>query len=174
MKKMYKQLSPEEQQMLYQQQMMQYAQENQYAVEDQDYDYEQQQHLMYPENQIVEESEQSYTPGTRYSTRHQQEALQHMQNMYSGQQVEEEEEEMEESVKHSSYHRQSTTSGKDDNFKVIIRVRPPLPREQDSSVPFRSILHIASDNKGVSLMEYMGAEVDEAERQIDIQENPQL
>lgn len=28
--------------------------------------------------------------------------------------------------------------GRDDNFKVIIRVRPPLPREQHDHVPFRS------------------------------------
>jgi hypothetical protein len=28
--------------------------------------------------------------------------------------------------------------GRDDNFKVIIRVRPPLPREQHDNVPFRS------------------------------------
>ena len=64
--------------------------------------------------------------------------------------------------------------GRDDNFKVIIRVRPPLPREQHDHVPFRSCLYISPDSKSVSLMEYMGAEVDEAERQIDIQENPHL
>jgi hypothetical protein len=68
----------------------------------------------------------------------------------------------------------SSKQSKNDNFKVIIRVRPPLPREQDQSCPFRSCLHITPDNKSVSLMEYMGAEVNERERQIDIQENPQL
>ena len=61
-----------------------------------------------------------------------------------------------------------------DNFKVVIRVRPPLPREQEEFTPFMSIVNITTDSKGVSIMEYLGAEVNEGEKQRDIAENPHL
>jgi hypothetical protein len=32
------------------------------------------------------------------------------------------------------------SSGGNDNFKVVIRVRPPLPREKTDGVEFRSIV----------------------------------
>jgi len=38
-------------------------------------------------------------------------------------------------------------SKKDQNFKVIVRVRPPLPRELDSSTRFAPITHISKNNK---------------------------
>ena len=35
----------------------------------------------------------------------------------------------------------------DDNLKVYIRVRPPLMREKDSCLPFRSIASVSEDKK---------------------------
>lgn len=58
--------------------------------------------------------------------------------------------------------------GSNDNFKVVIRVRPPLPREQVDGCEFRSIVQVAPNNKTCSIMEYLGAEVNEQERQRDI------
>ena len=34
------------------------------------------------------------------------------------------------------------TSSQSDNFKVVIRVRPALPREMEVDLPFRSIVNI--------------------------------
>lgn len=48
-----------------------------------------------------------------------------------------------------------------DNFKVVIRVRPPLPRERVEGCEFRSIVSVAPTNKTCSIMEYLGAEVNE-------------
>lgn len=39
------------------------------------------------------------------------------------------------------------TSKKDQNFKVVIRVRPPLPREIDSLAGFLPITNISKNNK---------------------------
>lgn len=176
MKKMYQQLTPEQQeQIMYQQQMAQYSQFDQFNKENQNYEYTPSQQQMLIENNLRAGNEYNYTPLTQYSTHHQKEMIQQMQNVYANPNYEEEELDNQVDVETpATYKSTSTSSSKDDNFKVIIRVRPPLQREQHSSVPFRSILHITPDNKNVSLMEYMGAEVDEMERQIDIQENPQL
>ena len=64
--------------------------------------------------------------------------------------------------------------GKSQNFQVVIRVRPPLPREQSDYVPFWSVIHIDKNHQSLSAMEYMGAEINELERQRDISENPHL
>ena len=72
------------------------------------------------------------------------------------------------------YSKKSSKGENTGNQLTYIRVRPPLPREQDPSCPFRSCLHISPDNRSISLMEYMGAEVNELDRQRDLQENPQL
>ena len=34
------------------------------------------------------------------------------------------------------------TSSVSDNLRVVIRIRPPLPREIEDDLPFRSIVHI--------------------------------
>lgn len=65
-------------------------------------------------------------------------------------------------------------SGSNDNFKVVIRLRPPLPREQKEGCEFRSIVSVSGDNKSCAIMEYLGAEVNEYEKQKDIEMNPHL
>lgn len=67
-----------------------------------------------------------------------------------------------------------TTLSQYDNLKVVIRVRPPLPREIEPNVPFRSNIIIAKDSKGCSIVEYLGSEISEAERQREWVENPNL
>ncbi len=69
---------------------------------------------------------------------------------------------------------QSQTSGGNDNFKVVIRVRPPLPRETRDDCEFRGIVSVSPDNKSCAIMEYLGAEVGEQERQRDMDANPHL
>ena len=61
-----------------------------------------------------------------------------------------------------------------DNLRVAIRVRPPLPRETEDGIPFRSIAIVSQDHKSISLAEYLGAELDEIERQREWEEKPQL
>ena len=167
---MLQQMTPEQQQQyLMQQQNSQYAYPGHYEEEGSEYqnDYRKQVHVS---NSYRSANDFENTPGSRYSEQHQFESTPNTRSGYGNMHKEEAD----------NYHFSQTPSiysskhGKDDNFKVIIRVRPPLPREQDSSVPFRSCLHITPDNKSVSLMEYMGAEVNEREKQLDIQENPQL
>ena len=58
------------------------------------------------------------------------------------------------------------------NFKVVIRIRPPLKREVDPSVPFQGIIN--EDGKNCTIQEYLGAEIYEAERQRDIKNNPKM
>lgn len=41
------------------------------------------------------------------------------------------------------------------NFQVVIRVRPPLPRERSHGV-FRPVVQVSPDNKSVAIMEYLG------------------
>jgi hypothetical protein len=44
-----------------------------------------------------------------------------------------------------------------------------LPREKTAGCEFRSITNVSSDNKSCAIMEYLGAEVNELERQKDIE-----
>ena len=60
------------------------------------------------------------------------------------------------------------------NFKVVIRVRPPLPREKVQGCHFRPIVSVGQGNKSVAIMEYLGAEVTEKDRQRDMDVNPHL
>jgi hypothetical protein len=53
-------------------------------------------------------------------------------------------------------------------------VRPPLPREKTAGCEFQSIVNTIPDNKSCAIMEYLGAEVNEYERQKDIEQNPHL
>ena len=61
-----------------------------------------------------------------------------------------------------------------DNLKVSIRIRPPLQREIEEGIPFRSIAIVSQDHKSISLAEYLGAELNEIERQREWEEKPQL
>lgn len=61
-----------------------------------------------------------------------------------------------------------------DNVKVAIRVRPPLPREREEGIPFRSIALVSEDHKCIRLVEYLGAQLDEVERQKEWDEKPFL
>jgi len=59
------------------------------------------------------------------------------------------------------------------NFKVVIRVRPPLQREKQGNF-FRPVIQVSPDHRSVAIMEYLGQEVDERERAKDIENNPHL
>ena len=61
-----------------------------------------------------------------------------------------------------------------DNLRVSIRVRPPLNRETQEGIPFRSIALVSEDHKSISLAEYVGAEFSETERQRQWVEEPSL
>ena len=61
-----------------------------------------------------------------------------------------------------------------DNLRVSIRVRPPLNRETQEGIPFRSIAIVSEDHKSISLAEYVGTELSELERQRQWIEEPSL
>ena len=61
-----------------------------------------------------------------------------------------------------------------DNLRVSIRVRPPLNRETQEGISFRSIALVSEDHKSISLAEYVGAEFSELERQRQWIEEPSL
>ena len=61
-----------------------------------------------------------------------------------------------------------------DNLRVAIRVRPPLNRECEEGIPFRSIAIVSEDHKSISLAEYLGSEFSEIERQRQWIEEPNL
>lgn len=52
-----------------------------------------------------------------------------------------------------------------ENFKVVIRVRPPLPREINQMYGFSSIVGVSQDSKSVTILEYLGAALNDAERE---------
>lgn len=61
----------------------------------------------------------------------------------------------------------STTLQSDqrENFKVVIRIRPPLPREIDPTFGFASIVYVSPDKKSLSIQEYLGAATNDIERE---------
>ena len=61
-----------------------------------------------------------------------------------------------------------------DNLKVAIRIRPPLTREIENNLPFRSIAVAKKEEHSCSLLEYIGAELDEGGRQKEWKINPQM
>ena len=84
-----------------------------------------------------------------------------------------------------SVHHHSTTSieHRESNFKVVVRVRPPLKREMPSkserddrgqALRFYPITQISESSKYITLLEYLGSEVTEKGRQHDIEKNPAL
>ena len=74
----------------------------------------------------------------------------------------------------SSFSSNNTTKNQSDNMKVMIRVRPPLPRETEIGIPFRSIAEVSENKSSLSLVEYLGTSTDELERQHELIENPSL
>ena len=68
----------------------------------------------------------------------------------------------------------SSHSSGNQNFKVVIRVRPPLKRELVSGCQFRPVVRVSANGKSCAIMEYLGAEVTEKERQKDMDLNPHL
>ena len=60
------------------------------------------------------------------------------------------------------------------NFKVVIRIRPPLPRELGMASTLESIYKVTQDSKAITITEYLGAEYDEMSRLKDIESNPQM
>lgn len=68
----------------------------------------------------------------------------------------------------------SNNNSSSQNFRVVIRVRPPLQREKVSGCNFRPIVQVGQNSKSVGIMEYLGAEVTEREKQRDIAVNPHL
>ena len=61
-----------------------------------------------------------------------------------------------------------------DNMKVMVRIRPPLPREMEFGIPFRSICETSSDKTMITILEYMGNSTDELERQHELINNPSI
>ena len=61
-----------------------------------------------------------------------------------------------------------------DNIRVAVRIRPPMNRETEEGIPFRSIALVSEDHKSLSLAEYVGSELSELERQREWVEQPQL
>ena len=59
------------------------------------------------------------------------------------------------------------------NFKVVIRVRPPLNREKHGSY-FLPIVQVGQDSRSVHIMEYFGREIDDREKARDVEINPHL
>ena len=53
-------------------------------------------------------------------------------------------------------------------------MRPPLARERVHGCNFRPVARVGPNNRGVAIMEYLGAEVSEKERKKDIDLNPHL
>ena len=76
----------------------------------------------------------------------------------------------------------SASVASNENFKVVIRVRPPLPRERTEGLEFKPIIQVGRnygasgevESKSCQIMEYLGAEVNEKEKQKDIEQNPHL
>ena len=72
----------------------------------------------------------------------------------------------------SQQHTQGSSGSQ--NLKVVIRVRPPLKRELVSGCQFRPVVRVSANGKSCAIMEYLGAEVTEKERQKEIDLNPHL
>lgn len=80
------------------------------------------------------------------------------------------------SLSSSTYQFSNVTPLNDnrENFKVVIRVRPPLAREIDPEYGFSPIVSVSPDHKQISIQEYLGAASNDMEREQDIQDNPGL
>ena len=68
----------------------------------------------------------------------------------------------------------SNNSHINQNMKVMVRIRPPLPREIEFDIPFRSISEVSSDNKMIIIYEYLGSSNNEIFRQHEFIQNPSM
>ena len=115
----------QQQQYLLQQQMQQYTHQDSYKEEAQNYGFDPNAQ-MHPSDSYRSGNEFESTPGSKYSVKNARDLTPGGPHTYTSQQEEEDNYEYSKPPKvYSSKH------SKNDNFKVIIRVRPPLPREQD-------------------------------------------
>ena len=60
-----------------------------------------------------------------------------------------------------------------ENFKVAVRVRPPVEREIDSGYGFFSVVRV-DDHNSITIIEYMGIAENDEEREENLKENPLL
>ena len=60
-----------------------------------------------------------------------------------------------------------------ENFKVAVRVRPPVEREIDSDSGFFSVVKV-QEQKAITIVEYMGIAENDYEREENLKENPSL
>ena len=65
-------------------------------------------------------------------------------------------------------------NNKNENMKVMVRIRPPLEREIEFGIPFRSISEVSSDNKMITIYEYLGTSTNELFRQHEFIQNPSM
>lgn len=59
------------------------------------------------------------------------------------------------------------------NFKVVIRLRPPLNREKQGNF-FFPVLQVGPDSRSIAIMEYFGRELEDQARAKDVELNPHL
>ena len=69
---------------------------------------------------------------------------------------------------------QEQTDTINEYLKVMVRIRPPLPREIEFGIPFRSISEVSSDNKMIIIYEYLGTSTNELFRQHEFIQNPSM
>lgn len=50
---------------------------------------------------------------------------------------------------------------KNENFKVVIRVRPPLPRELSGEIPFQNVIRVDENEQMITICENVDSVVDE-------------
>ena len=74
----------------------------------------------------------------------------------------------------SNINNNNESSNINKNMKVMVRIRPPLPREIDFDIPFRSISEVTPDNKMIIIYEYLGSSTDEIFRQHEFIQNPSM
>ena len=60
-----------------------------------------------------------------------------------------------------------------ENFKVAVRVRPPVEREVDADCGFFSVVRV-QEQKALTIVEYMGIAENDYEREENLKENPAL
>lgn len=65
------------------------------------------------------------------------------------------------------------TGSYSENFKVAVRVRPPVERELDSEDNFFSVIRVLDDTS-LTIIEYMGVADTDAEREESLKENPSI
>ena len=65
------------------------------------------------------------------------------------------------------------TGSYSENFKVAVRIRPPVDREIDPSAGFFSVVKVLDDTS-LTIIEYMGVAENDEEREESLKDNPSL